>query len=173
MSHTGIGQGLLSLLCLSLLGCPRVDTNRVEDLSDFRNFEFQAGGFMLITGDVLAIATIQRQADERYLFEAILDTISLPEPDEVRDADGRLHLPPRILTDDEVARMLLAFSHVEMHTVLTFQPCYTDQFAYDFHWDDFEGVNGLNCRKPGDQIVNDPSVEEISQMLDDFWHAGG
>jgi len=169
MSKTKIGQGLLGLICLSLLGCPRIDTNRVDDHSDFQVFEYGFGGPVFGTGDVLTGATIQRQANGQYQFEAIVNTAN----PEVRDADGFLHLPPRILTQDEVSRMRTAFSHIEMHIMLSFQLCPTDQFVFSFRWDDFKGVNSTACPQIGDQVVNEPSVEEIAQMMDDFWHAGG
>jgi hypothetical protein len=118
---------------------------------------------------VLTGATISRQPDSKYQYEA---AIRSSNPEATTDADGLIHLPARILSEDEVARMRTAFSHVEIHTNLSYQLCPTDQFVFNFRWDDFEGVNSLACPQLGGQVVNDPSVNEISQLMDDFWHAG-
>jgi len=172
-----------------LAGCvpsePGAQTSIPRDFSGFDQFEYKVEGLLGYADAGLVGATIQRQPNGQYQFQATLlnpppqppqpDLYSLDltdTTDDINFQDFLVSMPPRKLTQDETERMRQVFSHAITDFTFFYPICAFIVAADIFRWDGFVIYANPSCSGPI-QWLDSASSEEILNMLENFRQAGG
>lgn len=176
-------------LCLGFLlfaGCipsePGAIASAPRNFSDFDQFEYRIEGTLSYADAGIVGATIQRQSNGQYLFQATLLDPPAQAPFDLSDLTDMtpeidfqqflISTAPRELTQDEAARMRQVFSRAVINFTFYYPICALYVSVDIFRWDGFEIYANPSCSGPI-QWLDFASFEEIMDMLEDYSMVSG